>query len=156
MSPDRTAAMGAGRRRRPTPGHTLLVLLALVAMGGHVSVIQIAAWTGMIISRTPEQGFTHAVASTLSGEQPCTVCNAVKHLQATQDPAADGTAPATPQPDATVIKKMAKQPMAIDEAAADALAASVHALRPTWPGPAPRLSSHMPAPPVPPPRALAG
>ncbi len=136
-------------------GRMLLVLLMLVAMGGHISVIQIAAWTGMIISRTPAQGFSQAVASTLSGDQPCRVCQTVKQLEAAQDAHADDGTPAQPHPDAPTLK-MVKEKMATVFAGSEILALTVQVLRPVWPTCTARLPEFVATPPVPPPQTAVG
>lgn len=50
--------------------------LALVLALGNAAVVQAIGWTGMIASRSLDGGFAAAVASTFSGEAPCTLCRA--------------------------------------------------------------------------------
>jgi len=55
----------------------LMSFLALRLLGGDFAVVQVVAWTGMIVTRTAEQGVTAAVASTFDGQHPCPLCQAL-------------------------------------------------------------------------------
>jgi hypothetical protein len=56
----------------------LLLLISLRLLGGDSGVLQVVAWTGMLVSRAPEQGIAAAVESTFDGEHPCPLCVAIK------------------------------------------------------------------------------
>lgn len=59
----------------------IMSFLALRLLGGDVAMLQVVAWTGMIISRTADRGIAAAVESTLDGDEPCPLCEAVKAVQ---------------------------------------------------------------------------
>ena len=46
--------------------------------GGHWCCLQIAAWSGMLITYSQQSGIVEGVAQTFDGKHPCTLCNAVK------------------------------------------------------------------------------
>jgi hypothetical protein len=56
-------------------------LIALRLLGGDVAMLQVVAWTGMVVSRTAERGLTAAVESTFDGAEPCPLCKAVKAVK---------------------------------------------------------------------------
>jgi hypothetical protein len=61
---------------------TILTLACALYLGGaHWMVLQVTAWTGMLVSRAPERGLIEAVETTFSGEQPCNLCAAVQEGQ---------------------------------------------------------------------------
>ena len=55
-------------------------LLLLIACGGHVAVLQVTAWSSMLIQRAPEMGWDQAVTSTFDGTAPCAICQAVQEI----------------------------------------------------------------------------
>ena len=61
-----------------------MILLALRLLGGDLAVLQVVAWTGMILNRTAERGVAAAVQSTLDGKEPCPLCHAIKAARATE------------------------------------------------------------------------
>lgn len=71
--------------------------LALRLLGGDFAVLQVVAWTGMIVTRTAEQGVTAAVASTFDGQHPCPLCQAL-------DTARSQEQKDMPLPDGLVVK----------------------------------------------------
>lgn len=54
--------------------HACGVLLALVLVAGPAAAVQVAAWGGMLVARSVEQGVRSAVQSTFDGSRPCRVC----------------------------------------------------------------------------------
>lgn len=44
-------------------------------------VLQTAAWTGMVVSRTISSGVVEAVETTLDGNHPCRMCSAIAEGQ---------------------------------------------------------------------------
>lgn len=124
----------------------LMSLLALRLLGGDVAMLQVVAWTGMIVSRTAESGVAAAVESTFDGEHPCPLCTALKKVTPPgheQQPVA---------PDGLITKLKLKDMLRSEDLVVKALAA-VHLK-----SPAPAIDSAMrgftrsDAPPVPPPR----
>jgi hypothetical protein len=58
--------------------HKLVILCcALYLSGAHWMVLQTAAWTGMIVSRSFTEGVGIAVETTLDGRHPCKMCSAI-------------------------------------------------------------------------------
>jgi hypothetical protein len=55
----------------------LLFICALYLSGAHWAVLQVTAWTGMIVSRSQTSGVAKAVATTFDGEHPCAMCDAI-------------------------------------------------------------------------------
>jgi hypothetical protein len=47
-------------------------------VGGHWAVFQIVAWTGMVVEYSKTDSLGSAVAQTLSGEKPCTMCHSIQ------------------------------------------------------------------------------
>lgn len=121
-------------------------LIALRLLGGDVAMLQVVAWTGMVVSRTAERGLTAAVESTFDGAEPCPLCKAVKAVKQSeqeQQPA---------DPESLITKLKLKDMLRSEDLVVKALAA-VHLK-----SPAPAIDSAMRgftrsyAPPVPPPR----
>jgi hypothetical protein len=55
----------------------ILIACALHLSGAHWAVLQVTAWTGMLVARTQASGVAAAVATTFDGEHPCAMCNAI-------------------------------------------------------------------------------
>lgn len=127
-----------------------MCLLALRLLGGDVAMLQVVAWTGMLVTRTAERGVAAAVESTFEGDEPCPLCKAVKAVQ--QSDQKDGQ-PAIPEGLITKLKLKdmlrAEGPAVLPPAAIPLLstAPSMEAAR--------RGPARSDAPPVPPPRMSA-
>ncbi len=66
--------------------HKLLILCCAVYLGGaHWLLLQVTAWTGMIVSRAQITSVRDAVGSTLDGSHPCNICRAIKRGQNDED-----------------------------------------------------------------------
>jgi hypothetical protein len=100
LLPDKSLAVG-GSSDAPCLVPVLRVLLmsflALRLLGGDFAVLQVVAWTGMIVTRTAGQGVTAAVVSTFDGQHPCPLCTAL-------DSARSQEQKDTPLPDGLVAK----------------------------------------------------
>lgn len=74
----------------------LMVLGLMVSIGMHTVVIQSAAWAGMLVSYSLQNGsVTQAVADTFDGAHPCPLCHLAKKTENTssddkQAPKAEG------------------------------------------------------------------
>ena len=55
----------------------LLIACALHLSGAHWAVLQVTAWTGMLVVRSQTSGVAEAVATTFDGEHPCSMCSAI-------------------------------------------------------------------------------
>lgn len=125
----------------------LMSLLALRLLGGDVAMLQVVAWTGMLVTRTAERGVAAAVESTFEGDEPCPLCKAVKAVQQSDQ---KEDQPANPE---SLITKLKLK----DMVRTDDLAALPPAHVPDR-SPAPAMSdakrgpARSDAPPVPPPR----
>jgi hypothetical protein len=61
-----------------TVGQKLLILCcALYLSGAHWVLLQVTAWTGMVIERTQTSGVVVAVETTFDGAHPCALCHAI-------------------------------------------------------------------------------
>ena len=57
---------------------TLILVCVLQISGAHWTVLQTAAWAGMLVTRTAQADVGTAVKTTFDGEHPCGMCLAVK------------------------------------------------------------------------------
>jgi hypothetical protein len=134
--------MSSGLRKTCTSAFALFMGLWL--SGGHWMLLQVTAWSGMMVTRTVEVGVSEALETTFSGESPCALCMAVKAGQEQENSS-------TPQPtkDSGKLKLEAT------------LSGGTTAFMPPppaqshWPDMMPAVVSWHPKPPVPPPRATA-
>jgi hypothetical protein len=55
---------------------TWLMLMFLV--GGHWGMLQVMAWTGMVISYSRDASFAEALSMTFDGEHPCAFCHEIR------------------------------------------------------------------------------
>ena len=121
-------------------------LLALRLLGGDVAMLQVVAWTGMIVSLTAGRGVAAAVESTFDGEHPCPLCNALKEVK----PSGQEQQPVAP--DGLITKLKLKDMLRSEDLVVKALAAFL----PECPAPATdpvmRGMSRSDAPAVPPPQ----
>jgi hypothetical protein len=60
---------------------SLVVCCALYLSGAHWMVLQVTAWTGMLVARAPQSGVVVAVETTFDGQHPCNLCVAVTEGQ---------------------------------------------------------------------------
>ena len=56
----------------------LTLLCAIILTDIPSTAIQAIAWLAMIRDRTPAMGFAEAVSDTLSGQNPCEICLAIR------------------------------------------------------------------------------
>ena len=75
----------------------IMTFFALRLLGGDLALLQVVAWTGMIVTRTSQEGVQGAVVSTFDGEHPCKFCKA---LAAIKTPGKNET----PLPDGSLVK----------------------------------------------------
>jgi hypothetical protein len=64
----------------------MLVACALHLSGAQWVVLQVTAWTGMLVARSQTSGVAEAVATTFDGKHPCAMCNAISAGQKEQKP----------------------------------------------------------------------
>ena len=62
----------------PLLRHLLLALLCLRLVGGDTALLQMVAWTGMVLSRSSQQGVEQVVQDILEGKDPCELCKVLK------------------------------------------------------------------------------
>jgi len=73
-------------------GRTVLsCLLCLLLMGGHWGVLQVIAWTGMVIDYSHHMSVPTAVVKALDGNDPCALCKTIS--QATTNDQRDSAIP---------------------------------------------------------------
>lgn len=67
----------------------------MLAVGGHLVVLQIAAWSGMLVRNARESTVMEAVIKTFDGRHPCSLCQLVeKESQRNQDEPSEVKTPA--------------------------------------------------------------
>jgi len=59
----------------------MALFVALWLTGGQSMVMQVTAWSGMLVSRSFESSLKEAVVTTFDGQHPCAMCTAIKHVQ---------------------------------------------------------------------------
>lgn len=62
--------------------HLLLVASILSATNLHLPLLQVAAWTGMVIRYSKDASIEEAIRKTFDGEHPCRMCCAIRKAQA--------------------------------------------------------------------------
>jgi hypothetical protein len=58
--------------------NALAACLLIVAIGGHLVLLQCAAWAGMLVSYSHKDGITAGIEKTFDGKHPCALCKIVK------------------------------------------------------------------------------
>jgi len=69
--------------RRIYPALFLVVAL-FSATGGQLALLQIAAWSGMVVRYSTESGLRRGLVRTFSGKEPCPMCRHVARAQREQ------------------------------------------------------------------------
>lgn len=118
----------------------LVVVSLLVSASVHLPVLQVVAWSGMIVSYSRTAGLAEAIEMTFDGNHPCPLCKEIRKQQAAPDH--ELAAPSVPDRQILISEAPAAwSPLlvAICAAAVDRFDRSVAPHRP----------------PVPPPRAIA-
>jgi hypothetical protein len=132
-------------RFRKTCTSALALFMGLCLSGGHWMLLQVTAWSGMMVTRSVEVGVSEALETTFSGEKPCPLCMAVKAGQES-----DNSSSPAPNKSAGKLKLEAT------------LSGGLVVVTPPpplaqckWQEKDPALVSWQPEPLVPPPRAVA-
>jgi hypothetical protein len=60
---------------------SLLALSIFSVTGAHLPLLQVAAWAGMIVSRSAHMPVAEAIRSTFDGGHPCRMCCAIRAAQ---------------------------------------------------------------------------
>ena len=63
----------------------LALMMAVFLTGGHVALLQVVAWSEMLIVRSQQQGWSGAVSSTFDGRHPCSMCMAIQSLKQSEN-----------------------------------------------------------------------
>lgn len=62
-----------------------LIVVALAgSIGLHWALLQVVAWTGMVVSYSQDGTITQAVAKTFDGQHPCKLCRQIAKEQQTE------------------------------------------------------------------------
>lgn len=61
--------------------HVLMLLVFASLANLHLPVLQLAAWTSMVVKYSDEAPMREALEMTFSGEYPCDMCVAIKNQQ---------------------------------------------------------------------------
>jgi hypothetical protein len=76
------------------PIQRVCIVAALVlSLGLHWSVLQSAAWVGMMVSYSRDGSLSEALEKTFDGEHPCSLCKLVEKGAASGDSEDDSQAP---------------------------------------------------------------
>lgn len=59
-------------------GRWLVVIALVLSTGGHWALLQVCAWTGMVVSYSQSATISEAISMTFDGEHPCKLCKVVK------------------------------------------------------------------------------
>lgn len=59
-------------------------LLLMFISGAPWGILQVLAWSGMIISYTQESGLAEGVSQTFDGQHPCELCRALEEVRVRQ------------------------------------------------------------------------
>jgi hypothetical protein len=82
---------------RRSPIATVLLVFALLRLaGGDLAMLQVAAWSQMIVTRAPVMGVAEAVTTTFDGAHPCKMCTALQQTREQEGTPAKQTAPEPP------------------------------------------------------------
>lgn len=71
------AAFGITVPAMPLPTRILTCLMLVMLVGGHWGMLQVVAWTGMLIDYSRDATFAEAWDKTFDGEHPCAICKTV-------------------------------------------------------------------------------
>jgi hypothetical protein len=66
---------------RPAFHRLLILCCAIYLSGAHWMLLQMTAWTGMLIARSQKSPVVEAVESTFDGDHPCRMCEAIKEAR---------------------------------------------------------------------------
>lgn len=127
--------------------HLLCALvLSLQLCGGHLGMLQVVAWSGMLVSYTQKDGVVEGARKTFDGEHPCSLCEVISKSRDAEQ--SDNRSPKAPSPD---WSKFGKELACFEE---PHLPARLDGQTSWQPAMAPdKLTSADPAtPPLPPPR----
>lgn len=69
----------------------IALVLMLVLSGLHWSLLQCAAWTGMVIDYSRERGVATGLRETFDGDHPCAMCLAIRSARTDEHQQQNGT-----------------------------------------------------------------
>ncbi|MCO5060759.1 MAG: hypothetical protein M9963_01965 [Kiritimatiellae bacterium] len=61
--------------------HIVLLLAFLCSANLHLPVLQVAAWTGMLVTYSQQTSFREAVEMTFDGDHPCSMCEVIREQE---------------------------------------------------------------------------
>jgi hypothetical protein len=76
--------------------HLFLFLGCLHLIGGPYAILQVYAWTNMLVSYSQEGSLKQAVTDTFSGEKPCHLCKKIAKAKSTESSGKKQHAPLPP------------------------------------------------------------
>ena len=76
--------------------HLFLILGCLHLIGGPYAILQVYAWTNMLVSYSQESTLTQAVSDTFSGEKPCHLCDKIAEVKSKEPGEENQKAPLPP------------------------------------------------------------
>ena len=85
---------------------SFVAIVACLYLGGaHLAVLQLVAWTGMVVVYSGENGMARGMSETFSGEKPCPLCKAINQAKR-QDLPGNGTAPVPAKGMEKILKEL--------------------------------------------------
>lgn len=72
------------RAVRPLIHKLIIIVCALYLCGAHWAVLQMTAWTGMLVMRSQQVSMVEAVETTFDGQHPCRLCEAIESGKAVE------------------------------------------------------------------------
>lgn len=76
--------------------HLFLILGCLHLVGGPYAILQVYAWTNMLVSYSQESTLSQAVTDTFSGEKPCHLCEKIAEAKSKEPGEENHEAPLPP------------------------------------------------------------
>jgi len=117
---------------------SLVVVMAVVLLGGHWGALQVVAWGGMLVTQAQRAPWREVVERTFAGHHPCDLCVAIASGR-DREKQPDAPAPFAKKAEVAVLTAVWALPPAAPQLM-------------VWPSAVAVAASRRDAPPVPPPR----
>jgi hypothetical protein len=72
-------------------------MLCLQLCGGHLGMLQVVAWSGMLVNYARTDGVAEAARKTFDGEHKCSLCHAIDDSRAAEQQQNDGSRAPAPE-----------------------------------------------------------
>mgnify|MGYP001823155819 CR=1 FL=1 len=71
----------------------LMISIVMFASNSHLAVLQVVAWTGMLVENVQGLALEEAIARTFDGQHPCSLCHAIEGVSQIASEGADREPP---------------------------------------------------------------